>query len=535
MELSLTKGTSYRNSHISDCHMKINVVQNAKKNMVFGTMNRIVSIICPFISRTVIQIILGSQYLGLNSLFSSIIQVLNISELGIGAAIVYSMYKPIAENDTATVNALLNFYRKVYAVIGIAILVIGTCLVPFLPYLISGSYPEELNLIVLYMIYVVNTSLSYFLYAYMQSLIIVYQRDDINSRTNMVITLLLYGTQIIILLTTQNYYLFLLMMPVFTIANNLRIAYITHRMFPQYHPEGRISKEMSSDISTRVKGALIQNVCHMSRNSFDSICVSTFMGLSVTAIYNNYFYITNAITRLLHVVTTSLQGGIGNHVATKTIEENFRELKEADFAYMWMSGWCAICLLCLFQPFMRIWMGEEMMFSFPIVVLFCLYFYLLKMGDMRSIYMTTNGFWWEHRYRALVEAIGNLVLNIVLCRFFGVYGIIIATILTIFICNFLWGSHITFRLYFGKDKLGEYYRYQFKYLATTVILCVITYLFCIALPIRNIFLNLIVRGILCVVIPNVLWILLYHHKSEFSYVLSILRRTNKLNNNNARD
>ncbi len=510
--------------------MQIKVVQNAKKNMVFGTMNRIVSIICPFISRTVIQIILGSQYLGLNSLFSSVIQVLNISELGIGAAIIYSMYKPVAENDTATVNALLNFYRKVYATIGAAILVLGACLVPFIPHFISGPYPEEINITVLYMIYVVNTALSYFLYAYMQSLIIVYQRDDINSRTNMVITLLLYGTQIIILLTTKNYYLFLLMMPVFTVINNLRIAYITHRMFPQYRPEGRITKEMSSDISTRVKGALIQNVCQMSRNSFDSICVSAFLGLVVTAVYNNYFYIMNAISGLLHVVTASLQGGIGNHVATKTAEENFRELKEADFAYMWLSGWCTVCLLCLFQPFMSIWMGEDMMFSFPIVILFCLYFYLLKMGDMRSIYLTTNGLWWGHRYRALAEAIGNLILNIVLCRFFGVYGIIIATILTLFICNFLWGSSITFRLYFGKDKLVEYFGYQFKYLATTVLLCIITYLFCAAIPIQNIFLNLIVRGILCIVIPNALWILFYHRRSEFLYALSVLKRTDKSDN-----
>ncbi len=507
--------------------MQVNVIKNAKNNMIFGTANKIVAIVCPFVTRTVVQIVLGSEYLGLNSLFSSILQVLNVSELGIGAAITYSMYKPVAENDVETVNALLNFYRKVYLGIGAAILVLGVCLIPFLPYLISGSYPEGINIVALYMIYVVNTALSYFLFAYMQSLIIVYQRDDINSRTNMIVTLLMHGTQVLILVFTENYYLFLLMMPLFTIANNLRIAFITHRMYPHYHPEGKLPRNFISDIWVRVSGACISKICQMTRNSFDSICISAFMGLTITAMYTNYYYILNAITRLLSVVTSSLQGGIGNHVVVKNAEENFQELKKVDFAYMWASGWCAICLLCLFQPFMEIWMGKDMMFSLPIVILFCLYFYLLKMGDMRSIYSTTNGLWWHHRYRSLAEAIGNLILNIILGKFFGVYGIIIATSITIFICNFLWGGRITFRLYFGLDKLREYYGYQFKYFATTAVLCVGTYFCCAVLPLENIVVNLIFRGLICVVLPNIIWILLYRRTEEFSYVMSIFGRERK--------
>ncbi len=507
--------------------MQINVVQNAKRNMFFGVMNKIIAIVCPFIGRTVMQMVLGSEFLGLNSLFSSILRVLNLSELGIGAAIIYSMYKPVAENDTETVNALLNFYRKVYAIIGVVILGVGTCLIPFLPHLISGTYPEGINLAIPYILYLANTAISYFMFAYRSSLIVVYQRDDINSRTNAVVTVLLYAVQIAILFKTQNYYLYLLMMPLFTVANNLRIAFVVHRMFPQYHCAGKISKQQGADIRQRVGGAVIGRVCSTTRNSLDSICISAFVGLTLTAMYSNYYYILNAIVMLMGVVTTSLQGGVGNHVATRSVDDNFKELKEMDFAYMWLATWCTICLFCLYQPFMQIWMGEDMMFPFAVVILFGLYFYILKMGDMRSIYATTNGLWWHHRYRSLTEAIGNLVLNILLGKFFGVYGIIIATMITLFLCNFLWGSRITFRLYFGKDKVGGYYRYHFKYFITMVVLCAITYFCCQALPIENTVAVLIVRLILCIIIPNVIWILLYRKTSEFKYVLSIFRGIGK--------
>ncbi len=505
--------------------MQVNVVKNARRNLVFGALEKIIVILCPFVTRTVFLYILGAEYLGLNSLFSSVLQVLNLSELGIGSAIIYSMYKPVAENDSDTVCALLNFYRKVYAVIGTVILVLGLCLLPFLPYLISGSYPEGVTLAVPYLIYLGNTVLSYFLFAYMSSLIVVYQRDDIRSRTNAVVTLLMYVAQILILLTTHNYYLCLLTMPVFTIVNNLWIAFVVHRMYPQYHCSGQISKEMSKDIRVQTGGSFMFKISGTSRHALDSICLSAFTGLVMTAMYNNYFYIMQAVSSLLSIVSTSFQGGIGNHVATKSREENYQELREMDFAYMWASGWCTVCLLCLYQPFMELWMGEDMLFTFPVVLLLCLYFYLTKINDMRTLYLTAYGLWWQHRFCSAAEIIGNLILNIVLGRLFGVYGIILATVFTVLICG-VWGAVITFKGYFGMDKFGDYLGYQLKYLLTTTVLCAVTYLCCSILPIQNTLLNLVVRAAFCIVLPNLLWILLYHRTGEFSYVLTILKKDN---------
>ncbi len=502
-------------------YMQINVVKNASRNLVFGAINKAIAILCPFVTRTVVLHILGTEYLGLNSLFSSILQVLNLSELGFSSAIIYSMYRPVSENDTETVCALLNFYRKVYAAIGVVILILGLCLLPFLPHLISGSYPDDVTLAIPYLLYLGNTVLSYFLFAYMSSLIVVYQRDDIKSRVNAVVTMLMHTAQIIILLTTRNYYLYLLIMPIFTILNNLRIAVVIHRMYPQYHCAGHVSRDTAQNIWMQVGGSFMFKISGTSRHSLDSICLSAFTGLVMTAMYNNYYYIIQAVSSLLSVVSSSFQGGIGNHVATKNEDENYQELKKIDFVYMWAAGWCTICLLCLYQPFMEIWMGRDMLFPFPVIILLCFYFYLTKINDMRTLYLTANGLWYQHRYCSVAEIIGNLVLNITLGRIFGVYGIILATIITVLICG-IWGAAITFKGYFGMDKFHDYLNYQIKYLLTTVGICSVTYLCCVLLPIQNTLVNLVVRAGFCIIIPALLWILLYRRSGEFSYVLRII-------------
>ena len=272
------------------------------------------------------------------------------------------------------------YYKSVYRIIGVVILGIGLCLIPFLPHLIKGAYPEDVNLATLYLIYLVNTAISYFLFAYKSSLLVVHQRDDVNSSINTVLSLGLTGSQIAVLLITRNYYFFSLLMPLFTIANNVLIGWRTRVMFPQYKADGDLEAETRAGIKKLVSGTFIQQTCYVTRNSLDSICISAFLGLTLTAIYNNYYTILNGLISSIGIFTVAFTGGVGIHVASRSVEENFQELKKLDFVYLWISGWCAICLLCLYQPFMEIWMGKNMMLPMSAVVLFCMYFYLLTLS-----------------------------------------------------------------------------------------------------------------------------------------------------------
>ena len=494
--------------------MRLDKTKNAVRNMSFGLLNKITSIVLPFAVRTVFIRVLGEEYLGLSSLFSSVLMVLSMTELGFSSAIVYHMYKPIAEDDTATINALLHYYKTVYRIIGCIILGVGCLLIPILPYLIKGSAPSDINLTIIYLIYLGNTAASYFLFAYYSALISAFQRGDLISKANILVSFAMYVVQILCLLFVKNYYAYIAIMPAFTILNNLRIRTVARRVFPECRPEGNIGPELKADIRQKVGGLMISKVSGVSRNAFDSIFISMFLGLADTAMYNNYYYIMNAVTGVMIMFITSIRAGVGNSVALDSVETNYHNMKKMNFLYMWISGWFTICLLCLYQPFMKLWMGENLMFPMATVVLLCVYFYVLKIGDIRSIYVDTKGAWWENRYRATLEAAANIALNYFLGKYYGVNGIIVATLLSLFFINFLYGSQIIFRYYFGMDKIRDYYRSNIEYAVVTSLAAVITLGFCRSLPVEGL-IGLFLKAAICTMIPNVIYWICYRKTNEY--------------------
>jgi len=505
--------------------MKLEVAKNAKRSIVIGLFNKLIMMIMPFVIRSIINLTLGSQYLGLSSLFSSIIQVLSLTELGFSSAMVYHMYKPIADNDQKQINALLNLYKSAYRIIGIAILALGGIIMAFLPFLVKGSYPEGINIYFLFAIYVINTSISYFLYGYKQSLLVAYQREDINSIINLVVQTAMHICQIALLLVTHNYYLYILCMPLFTVLNNLWMGLMTKKLFPNAIAKGKLDKHTLSGIKQLVAGTFIQRACGVTRNSLDSICVSAFLGLTLTGIYNNYYVIFNGVTTLLGIIGTSLSGGIGNHVAVKTVDENFEELRKIDFLYMNISGISTVCLMCLYQQFMKLWMGDTMLLPFGAVVLMCIYFYVLKMGDMKYLYNTANGLWWKLRWRAIIETILNVVLNILLGKLWGVYGIIAATIISLITINFIWGTTILFKEYFKLDRLFQYYKYQIVYLIVTVVICAITYYISnVLITVEGLMLGFIVKAIVSLTLSVFFYWIIYFKTDIFRQAIKMIKK-----------
>lgn len=498
--------------------MKLERTKNCMRNAVYGMIYKLISIIMPFIVRTVFIRTLGVEFLGLNSLFTSILTVLNLTELGFSSAVVFCMYKPIAEDNTEKINALLAFYKTVYFYIGLIISAIGLILIPFLPYLINGEYPDNINVIAVYLIYLANTVISYFLFAYLGSLITAFQREDIISKINIVITSVMYLVQIGTLLVVKNYYAYILIMPIFTIVNNIRTAYIVKKMFPQYKPIGKISAEVRKEIREKVSGLVIFKICYVSRNALDSIFISMFLGLADTAIYNNYYYVMNAVVGITSVLTSSVLAGVGNSVASDSIEKNYIDMNRMNFIYMWIAGWFTACMLCVYQHFMQIWVGEKLMYPFTVVVLLCVYFYTLKMGDVRYIYEQAKGLWWEYRYRSIVETIGNIILNYLLGRIFGVYGIIIATILTLFFINYFYGTKVIFRSYFINQNIKQYFIQNGLYAVSTVVVCTITYLLSVFIPYT--WLGFGIRLLICLIVPNIIFLILFFRTKMFkeSYV-----------------
>ena len=233
--------------------MKIERKKNAIKGTVTGIILKIMQIIFPFIIRTVFIKTLGIDYLGLNSLFSSILQVLNLAELGVSSALVFSMYKPIAEGDSKKICELMNLYRYYYRIIGGVILIVGLLITPFLPYLIDGDIPQDVNLYVIYFMNLCATVLSYWLFAYRGALFSAHQRLDVTNIISFCVSMFTYAVQIIGLFVFRNYYFYLLVYIVSQITMNVVIAIASKKIYPNYFPAGILPKEEKKIINGKVR------------------------------------------------------------------------------------------------------------------------------------------------------------------------------------------------------------------------------------------------------------------------------------------
>lgn len=494
--------------------MKKNRSLNTLINIIFGLINKVANIIIPFIIRTIVIYVLGVKYIGLNTLFSSVLQVLNLAELGISSAVVYCMYKPMADENTNEICALLQLMRKIYRIIGTIVGIIGILIIPFLKYLIKDGYPDDVNLILLYLIFLINTIIGYFFYAYKATLLNAGQKNGILSNVNTLIMFVQGIIQIIILVVFKNYYVFIIVMPICTLFNNIGIAIVTQKIYPNYVCNGQISRDVVNTIIKRVKGLFITRLCTTTRNAFDSIFISSFIGLTAVAIYGNYYYIMAAIISILNIVTTSMTASVGNSMVTESVEKNYVDMIKFNFSFNWIVGFCTVCLLCLFQPFMKIWVGKDMSYSMDMVILFCIYFYVLNIGSIRAVYHDAAGLWWEARYRAIFEAVLNLILNAILTMWLGVFGTILGTLISLFFVNYIYGTQIVFKYYFKGCSIKQYYLENFSYGITTLILGGIVYYLSDLIVLEGI-LGLFFKLIVCMVVFNLLYYIIHRNNPLF--------------------
>lgn len=503
--------------------------QNDRKRNVYravytGLLSKMINLFFPFIIRTLLIHKLGTEYVGLDSLFTAILQVLSLTELGFCSAMVSNMYRPIAENDYILTNALLNFYRKVYIYIGWLIFVIGLVLIPVLPHLIKDGYPSAINIYILYLIFLFNSVVSYFLCAYRSSLFTALQRTDLNNNIDSLSKALMYVAQIMILVLIPNYYLYVIWIPLCTIVVNLVREYISRRLYPQYHPENQISKELKKEIYKRVGALAGHKLGSVVTSSICNIFISAYLGLGILGIFNNYYYILNAVMGVIVIFYNALLGSIGNSIASESVEKNFKDFKQVMLFYMWIIGVCTTLLLCLYQPFMRLWLGEKMMVSMDIVFVLCLYFLVWKAIDVIKIYKDAAGMWWADKYKPYVSVMVNILLNFFFIGELGITGVLLSTIICQLFIELPWSVYVFFKLYFKKSQWYFYSRFL-PYMLCIIGVAYICYLVSEKLDIANQFVGFIIKAFVTLVITNVLYIVLTYKSIEF---LPVKNKINKI-------
>lgn len=502
--------------------MKIERSRNAGRNIVFGVAQNLYNIFIPFLLRTLLIKLLGEQYLGLNSLFTSILQVLNLAELGVGSAMVFNMYKPIAEDDADTICALMAMYRRYYFLIGLVIALAGLCLMPALPRLVRmDTVPEDVNVYTLYLMNLGVTVAGYWLFAYKNCLLNAHQREDVLSKLGVIGSTLTYTLQISVLLFYRNFYLYTLVYMGVGIVFNLVTAVIAQKMYPNYHPKGKLPREVSTAIGRNIRDLFTSKVGAVIYDSADTIVVSAYLGLTVLAIYQNYYYILTSVAAFIMVIFRSITAGIGNSLTTESREKNYKDFGKLTFIICWISGFCAVCMLCLYQPFMELWMGKRLMFDFEVVVCFCIYFYLRQVNNILTTYKDAAGMWHEDRFRPLVAALSNLALNLMLVRYIGIYGVILSTVLAVVAIGQPWLLHNLFTVLFDRRSLAPYVRKLLGYTVLCAAEGAVCYWVCLLLPAAGLMATLALRLGVCLVIPNAVHLLIYRRTAVFAETVEL--------------
>lgn len=491
---------------------------NSIRNTVTGALTKVILIVLPFIVRTIIIRIIGIEYAGLNSLFTSILQILSFSELGLSTAVAFSLYKPITDGDKETIGALLNLIKRLYYIVGLVILILGVSLMPFLPHLISGTYPADINLYILYSIFLFNTVVSYFLFSYRSVLLQAAQRKDVENVISAINTLVFGGAQILTLLLTKNYYIYVSVIPLMTISENLIRFFVVKKMYPELRVTGSIDAHKKKEVVQKLKELIGHRLCGIIVASTDSVIISSFLGLTAVGVYSNYFFVINALMGFIDIFHASLTASIGNSLIKESREKNFKDFKMLTFVNFWLVGWMSITCLCLYQHFITVWVGEELLLPLSSVILFVVYLYSWKAKDMLCVYKNAAGDWGSDFWKPYVVSALNIVLDIILVNYIGVNGVLLATILSVPVISLPWETHVFFKRVF-KEKESLYY---LTILVTTVVIVGVgagTYFLCDLLPSDG-FGWLAAKLGICVVVPNAIFLLLSFRLPEFRGLLA---------------
>lgn len=491
---------------------------NTVRIVAYGVIYKFVGLILPFIIRTMIIYLLGTSSLGISSLFSSILSFLSLAELGFSSAIVYAMYEPIATNNIEKISALLHYFRKIYRTVGLVILSVGIAIMPFLQFFTHGETPNGVNVYVLYLIYLLNTVISYFFAGYKQSLLTAYQRGDVIYKIATFGTIFVRFTEVFVIYFTRSLYAYAIVSVVGTVVTNLITAVATNRLFPEIVCSGEVSDDIKKGIKKRVSGLIGTNLNSVVVNQADNLVISRFLGLSTIAQYGNYLTILHAVTGFVQVVFSSMTASIGNKLVSDSIENSYWLFRKINLLNTWIVGWCSICMVCLFQPFMHLWLGDDFLLPYSTVVLICLYFYMYQIQRTLLIFKDAAGLWYEDRFRPYISMILNLVSNIILVQYIGLDGVVLSTVLA-FAISIPWVNVVVFKHLFHKNAMRNIVELVKKTIAVFIIGSMTFYLCSLF---KATILGFMGKMAVCAIVPNGMMFALFSKTKEFRELISVV-------------
>lgn len=432
------------------------------KNAYFAMCAQIVKLLGQFVVQTIFVHTLGAEYLGANGLFNNLLTFLSFAELGIGFAFSYALYKPLADENQRTISAIINLYRKVYNAIGYTILFAGILIAWFVPFLVnSNSQIHDIR--VYFILFLLSSVVSYF-FTYNRSLLIADQKGFIDSRNQLVFSLVKSVGQILFLIFFNSYAGFLITQIVTNICSNISITHLTHKQYPylQRYKNASPDKAIVKQIKKNVVGTISSKIGSIVVNGTDNILISKFVGLATVGFYSNYSLIISGIVTVLNQVLNSVIASFGNLGVSEADNKQKQVNLFNEFVYFNAISTFFIGLLLtgIFQPFIGIWLGSNYKLSETTVLLIVVNFVFSQFRPALFL-VNAYGLFWGYRYKSVVEACVNFAISFYLVKYtaLGINGVLIGTIIGNIFVNSWWDPLILFSGAYQRSIFRFYIKY----------------------------------------------------------------------------
>lgn len=483
-------------------------------NILTGVGGYLMNTVLGFICRMVFVKSLSADYLGVNGLFTNILTMLSLAELGVGSAIVYALYKPLAENDEEKIASLMQLYSKAYQMIGTLIAIAGLALMPFIDLIIQEQPNISESIYLLYIINLFNTASSYF-FSYRSSLLIAAQRNYIVGGISYAITILQSILQMFFLLKFRNYLGYLLIQTAGTFVYNILVSYIAGRQFPFIRKKNAkpLPKNEKKDLYSNIRDLMIYKVSSLLVNSTDNILITFFNGLTTTGIASNYTLLVNTLNSLLSQVFNGLTASIGNHNASESGEKRYQMFSFLNMMNFWIFGWAALGIFFCSSDLVQFCFGEEYVLSVEIPFVMALNFFAVGMMNAVWTYKHTLGLFHYGRFIQFFTGILNIFFSVLLGTYWGLFGILLATFVARAFTSLWYDPYAVFKYGFKKSptvyvkRIGKY----IVILLLAALLCRLSF-YVIG---GSLLTRTLLKILLCSVVTNLVFLIAFCRMPEF--------------------
>lgn len=491
---------------------------NSIRNAVIGMINQITILFLNLVSKTIFIKCLGAQFLGLNGLFTNIFMLFSFAEFGISSAMMYSLYEPIAQKDEKKISGLYCYFAKLYKYMALLVTIVGVLLIPFLKLIVKTNEPIP-NLVLYYILFLINTVI-FNMFIYKSYLIIADQKKYIISIYQLFFELFGFSIQVLILILTKSYLLFLISIIMKSLLSNLCIGKKVKKIYKFIEEEEPINEVEKKKIFVNIKDLFIYKFSRVLITGTDNIIISTLVGTVWVGYYSNYDLIVTGVISLITMLFSAVSASLGNFIVEKNSNNQYKIFNIIQMVNTWVVGFTTTCLIILFQDFITLWIGKEFLFNNSIVLIIVINYFLAASRISTKVFREAAGMFSKIKYVMGLTAIINIILSIILGKLFGIGGVFIATIIAVLSTYYWYEPKVLIETQFGCSS-RQYFINQGKGILLVIISVILTYL-CTSFLKEVSIVNFIMKAIICCFVSNIFYVAMLWKNEEFKYLHKVL-------------